>query len=153
MVITNIGLATVLLVAACGCRDATGFAKRAAEREKNGNLPGALADFNEAIMLKPNLSEAYIGRGDVEIKTPNFLGAAVDYYRAAKLKPELIHQHDFSQFAQANPANPIPNQAPSLLEVKDYDKLERSPQNYAHQKSALRMACGNWPAFMMGSFR
>jgi len=123
-VITHIGLAALLLMAACGCRDATGYVNRAVEREKNGDFKGALDDFNRALVLKPDLVEAFIGRGDVEFKTTNFLGASVDFYRAAKLKPELIHQHDFSQFAQANPTNPIRDQALSLLNAKDYDKLD-----------------------------
>jgi hypothetical protein len=123
-VITNIGLATLLLVAACGCRDATSYAKRAAGKQKSGDLNGAIADFGKAIEIKPDFADAYIGRGDVEIKTHSFLGAAVDYYRAAKLRPDLIHQHYFSQFAGANPTNPIATQALILLEAKDYDKLD-----------------------------
>jgi hypothetical protein len=123
-VIINIGLATLLLVAACGCRDATGYAKRAAEEEKHGDLKGALNDFDMAIELKPDLVEAFIGRGDVEFKTTNFLNAAIDYYRAAKLKPALVQQHYYSQFAPVNPTNPIRNQALSLLATKDYDKLD-----------------------------
>ena len=141
-VITNVGLATVLLLAACGCHDATGFAKRAAEREKNGNLSGALADFDEAIMLQPNLTDAYIGRGDVEMKSRNYLSAAVDYNRAAKLKPELVHQHDFSQFARANPVNLIAEQALGLLEVKDYDKLDALAAKLRASKE--RFADGMW---------
>ena len=141
-VITNVGLATVLLLAACGCHDATGFAKRAAEREKNGNLSGALADFDEAIMLQPNLADAYIGRGDVEMKSRNYLSAAVDYNRAANLKPELVHQHDFSQFVRTYRTNLIGEQALGLLQLKEYDKLDALAATLRASKA--RYADGAW---------
>ena len=123
-VITNSWLAALLLVAACGCRDATDYANRAVEQENKGNLKDALANFDRAIKLKPDFVDAYIGRGDVKYKLDDFSGAINDYTNAAKFKPELLHQHIFSQYAQANPTNPIANQALTLFKAKDYDKLD-----------------------------
>lgn len=122
--IANLLCAALFLIVVSGCRDATGYANRAIEKEKKGDFDGALADFDKAIELKPDFVDAYIERGDVKYRIKNYFGAIVDYNKAAKLKPDLIHQHYFAQFAQVNPTNPIANQAETLLEAKDYDQLD-----------------------------
>jgi tetratricopeptide (TPR) repeat protein len=141
-VITNSWLAALLLVAACGCRDATDYANRAVEQEKSGDLRDALANFDRAIKLKPDFVDAFIGRGDVKYKIADFSGAMGDYTNAARLKPELLHPHFIAQFATANPTNPIANKAVVLLGAKDYDKLDALAAKLRTSKE--RYADGTW---------
>jgi len=46
---------------------------------------GAIADFNEAIRLKPDDAWAYVWRGDAKYKLGDYQGAIEDYREAAWL--------------------------------------------------------------------
>jgi Flp pilus assembly protein TadD len=52
----------------------SGIAKR-----QNGDLDGALADFNKAIEIKPGYSSAYVARGIVKKQKGDLDGALADF--------------------------------------------------------------------------
>jgi lipoprotein NlpI len=66
---------------------ASAYAKRGALEERNGDLDGALADFNKAIEIKPDFTEIYAGRGYVKQGKGDLDGAMADYNRAIELNP------------------------------------------------------------------
>jgi len=59
------------------------YAKRASSRYVKGDLDGALADYERAILLNPNLAELYVKRGDVRRAKGDLQGAISDYDHAA----------------------------------------------------------------------
>ncbi|MFZ5452163.1 MAG: tetratricopeptide repeat protein [Thermodesulfobacteriota bacterium] len=54
-----------------------------------GNLEQALADFTEAIRLKPNFWAAYLNRGTALRRKGEFDQAIADYNQAIQMKPDL----------------------------------------------------------------
>ena len=55
---------------------------------ERGNLEGAIADFNEAIDLNPDLAKAYNNRGVAYFGRGNLEGAIADYNEAIRLNPD-----------------------------------------------------------------
>ncbi len=58
-----------------------------------GDKQGAIADYNQAIKIKPDLAEAYLGRGLVRFDLEDNQGAIADYNQAIKIKPDLAEAH------------------------------------------------------------
>lgn len=54
---------------------------------------GAIADFSAAIKLRPNLAEAYLGRGIAYSVSRNHKAAIADYDEALTLKPDLAEAY------------------------------------------------------------
>ena len=50
-----------------------------------GDNQGAIADYNQAIKLKPDNAEAYYNRGGIKMSTGDNQGAINDLRQAAKL--------------------------------------------------------------------
>ena len=49
---------------------------------------GAIADYNQAIKLKPDYADAYINRGNSKRKSGDYQGAIADYNQAITLNPD-----------------------------------------------------------------
>jgi tetratricopeptide (TPR) repeat protein len=64
------------------------FASGGAHLEK-GDLDRAIADYTEAIRLKPDFFAAYLNRGTAQRKKGEIDGALADYTQALQLKPDL----------------------------------------------------------------
>lgn len=54
---------------------------------------GAIAAFSSALKLKPDLAEAYLGRGVAYSVSRNHKAAIADYDKALALKPDLAEAH------------------------------------------------------------
>ena len=54
-----------------------------------GDLDGALADFNKAVELKPDFAAAWNNRGLAKQTKGDWAGALADFSRAIEIKPEL----------------------------------------------------------------
>jgi serine/threonine protein kinase len=61
------------------------FYKRANEKQERGNLQAAIADFDQAIKLRPNYSEAFNSRGNARYSLGDRQGAISDYDEALRL--------------------------------------------------------------------
>ncbi|MBI4616373.1 MAG: tetratricopeptide repeat protein [Planctomycetes bacterium] len=69
-------------------RTAEEYTKRGAARRDQGDLAGAIRDFDRAIELKPDYADAYTNRGLARAAQGDLSGAIRDYDRAIELKPD-----------------------------------------------------------------
>jgi curved DNA-binding protein CbpA len=77
----NLGLVSDLTVS-----EARSFRERGITAYRNGDLNGAIADFDQAIQLDPKFSAAYIDRGIVFYRLRKFDRAFADISRAKRLE-------------------------------------------------------------------
>jgi tetratricopeptide (TPR) repeat protein len=77
----NLGLVSDLTVS-----EARSFRERGISAYRNGDLTGAIADFDQAIQLDPKFSAAYIDRGIVFYRLRKFDRAFADISRARRLE-------------------------------------------------------------------
>ena len=74
-------------------RDVVGAAEDALQNAikamNSGRPTEAEALFNKALALKPDLAEAWLGRGNAFVKLERYDEAFADYDRALALKPDL----------------------------------------------------------------
>jgi len=68
---------------------ASAFAQRGRLEQQNGDLDGALADFNKAIEIKPDFTEAYAIRGYVKQCKGDLDGAFTDYNKVIEMNPKF----------------------------------------------------------------
>jgi tetratricopeptide (TPR) repeat protein len=101
----NLGLVSDLTVS-----EARSFRERGISAYRNGDLNGAIADFDQAIQLDPKFSAAYIDRGIVFYRLRKFDRAFADISRAKRLE-------------RANRAAPAPGSSSSVVA-----KRPRPPQ-------------------------
>jgi tetratricopeptide (TPR) repeat protein len=80
MLLVSVGLT------ACGLSEAETKYNSGTEKFNNKDMDGALADFNEAIRLDPNLALAYMNRGAIYASKNEFDKAIEDETKAIELK-------------------------------------------------------------------
>ncbi|MBD2148522.1 tetratricopeptide repeat protein [Pseudanabaena sp. FACHB-1277] len=66
---------------------ASEYFDRAYEKAEKGDKQGAISDYNEAIRLKPDYSDAYFNRGNVKSDLGEQRDAISDYSEAIRLEP------------------------------------------------------------------
>jgi Flp pilus assembly protein TadD len=71
---------------AFGQQTAKEFTDRGVTKRTNGDLDGAIADFNKAIELNPSFAMAYTSRGNAKKANGDLLGAEEDFAKAKKLQ-------------------------------------------------------------------
>jgi len=69
--------------------DATIFFYRGTAKNDLKDYQAAIADYDEAIRLNPELAEAFNNRGNAKSALEDYQGAIADYDEAIKLNPEL----------------------------------------------------------------
>ena len=75
-------------------KDAVDFLRGGLDKVAKGDFTGAIALYNQAISLNPNLAEAYNNRGLARSKQQDFTSAIADYDRAISLNPNLVEAYN-----------------------------------------------------------
>lgn len=75
------------------CRRAEAHLNRGVMLAREGNLDGAIAEYREAIRLKPDFPEAYFNLGVAFGRKGNPSEAATAYREAIRLKPDYLEAH------------------------------------------------------------
>jgi tetratricopeptide (TPR) repeat protein len=80
----------IVLFPQCTARD---YYDRGVIRQNQGDLDGAIADYNRAIELDPGVTRAYNNRGLAKYKKGDIDGAMADYNRAIELDPKPAYSY------------------------------------------------------------
>ena len=81
-----------------GSRDkAATYINRGIHHTRSGNHSAALADFESALELNPELAEAFLNRGNTYIFLGNFTDALAEYERALELGTKDPHAAYFNK--------------------------------------------------------
>jgi tetratricopeptide (TPR) repeat protein len=67
---------------------------QAKDKGDKGDNQGAIADYTQAIQIKPDYAEAYSNRGDARSELKDHQGAIEDYSQAIKLKPDYADAYN-----------------------------------------------------------
>ena len=59
---------------------------------ESGDYQGAIADYNQAIKIKPDYALAYNNRGNAKYNLGDKQGAIADYNQAIQIKPDYAYQ-------------------------------------------------------------
>jgi len=89
---TNILFLLILLPTLFSCTSKTEQAKQffseGIDKTYKGDFESALKDFDKAIELKADYSEAYYQRGNVKFNLRNYNEAIMDYNKAIEINPD-----------------------------------------------------------------
>ncbi|WP_293257623.1 MULTISPECIES: TerD family protein [unclassified Microcoleus] len=72
---------------------ATNFSNQGSLKIQKGDVPGAIANFNQALGLNPNIPQAYLGLGIASSKQGNKQQAIYHYDRALQFNPNLAEAY------------------------------------------------------------
>ncbi len=113
------------------------YARRAAIREKRGELVEAVADLGEAIRLDPRGAAAHAHRGRVRAALRELDGAVADYTEAVRIDP------DFAA-AYKGRGNVREERREYEQALADFDRAIRTEPGYVHaynDRAWLRATC------------
>jgi tetratricopeptide (TPR) repeat protein len=102
------------------------FLKRGENKRNNDDIIGAIADFTQAIKLKPDYVEAYYLRGGLLQSTDNKAGALADYNQAIKLNPKFADAY-LGRISLRKAAGDLKGE---LAELVKYAELTQEPIDY-----------------------
>ncbi len=122
--ITKILISLLTIVLLSGCASPSKYFENASAEMDKGNFSKALLDYGNAIKLKPDYVEAYIGRGEAKFKLGDLNGALADYNKAAELKPDLVSTLSLAPALHTIETNEITTQVIALIQARNYEKLD-----------------------------
>jgi tetratricopeptide (TPR) repeat protein len=73
--------------------DADTYFNQGLAKRESGDYKGAIADYNQAIQIKPDFAEAYKNRGSAKDDLGDYQGAIADYNQAIQLKPDYVEAY------------------------------------------------------------
>jgi tetratricopeptide (TPR) repeat protein len=78
------------------------FSKGGLEKYNKADYQGAIADYNEAIRLQPDLANAYKSRGNAKYRLGDKQGAIQDYNEAIRLQPDFANAYSNRGIAKSD---------------------------------------------------
>ncbi len=69
---------------------------------ESGDYQGAIADYNQAINIKPDYADAYLNRGNAKKNLGDKQGAIADYNQAINIKPDYADAYNNRGIAKKN---------------------------------------------------
>jgi tetratricopeptide (TPR) repeat protein len=100
------------------------FFQLANSHYSKGDYKNAIADYNQAIKLKPDYAEAYYNRGLTYNYQGNYTAAIADYNQAIKLKPDYAEAYNNRGLAYADQGN-------YTEAIADYNQAIKLKPDYA----------------------
>ena len=120
-----IAIALVAAAACFGPQTSNDYYDRGMARFKEDKYKGAVADFDEAISIRPNYTAAYIGRGNAKIGLGQHEEAIDDFDQALQLRPDdpnVYYNRGFAKFMLGRYQGAI----------VDFDQVIRLRPHYAY---------------------
>ena len=115
---------------------AEAYNNRGTAKDNNGDFRGAIADYDRALSINPNLAKAYNNRGNTNLKMGFYENAVIDLDRAIDIDKQ-------DAFAYSNRGNARSKMGDYNSAIADYDRaLEIAPEhkNTIHNRAvALAM--------------
>lgn len=100
---------------------------------QQGNLKGAIDNFDRALYFDANFVDAYYNRGKARTELQNFQGAIADYNQAIKLDPNLPEAYGNRGFLRAR----LGNKQKGLEDLQQAAKLFLDSGNMAGYQQTL----------------
>jgi tetratricopeptide (TPR) repeat protein/S1-C subfamily serine protease len=104
--------------------DSYAYEGRGVAKLSGGDYKGAIADFDRAIKINPNLSNAYNGRGAVKLALGDNKGAISDFDRVIKINPNHAETYVSRGTAKLN-------QGEKKEALADFNRAIKINPNYA----------------------
>ncbi|MGB7713052.1 MAG: tetratricopeptide repeat protein [Microcoleus sp.] len=117
---------------------AANFSNQGSLKIQKGDLPGAIANFTQALGLNPNIPQAYLGLGIATAKQGNKQQAIYNYDRALQFNPNLAEAY----FGRGQVYYELGNKQRA---IGDYEQAIRVNPNYGLaylERGAIRCMLG-----------
>ncbi|MDP8934282.1 MAG: TerD family protein [Cyanobacteriota bacterium] len=117
---------------------AANFSNQGSLKVQKGDVPGAIANFTQALTLNPNIPQAYLGLGIATAKQGNKLQAIYNYDRALQFNPNLAEAY----FGRGQAYYELGNKQKA---IGDYEQAIRVNPNYGLaylERGAIRCMLG-----------
>ncbi|MBW4517458.1 MAG: tetratricopeptide repeat protein [Timaviella obliquedivisa GSE-PSE-MK23-08B] len=134
-----IGVFLVVSAFSSSPRTAESFFNRGLEKQNQKEGQAAIADFDEAIRLKPDYVDAYYSRGNIRYVLSDNKGAIADLDQAIKLKPDYADAYYIR-------GNAYYSLGDNTRAIADYDraiKLKTDLANAFYGRGNARSALGD----------
>src|SRR6266446_6395984 len=87
--VVGILISSVIPIVAQKKQKASDYSNSALQKQENGDLDGALADYDRAIALDPRLDSAYNNRANINLQKGDYDAAISDFTSSLQLGPEF----------------------------------------------------------------
>jgi tetratricopeptide (TPR) repeat protein len=108
--------------------------------EKLNDIQGALADYNQAILINPKYSKAYYNRANLKTNKLNDIqGALADYNQAILINPKFSEAYYNRAILKKNKLNDKPGGIPDFRQAAKLFRERGNTQNLQLAIENLRL--------------